>query len=354
MTCHLLEIFSEKLTHTLQRRESRCLDKKKPDSLLEEVEDTAVKTHHCPCYHGGHQTDMCTASDEISFEFSNASCQDVDDVISLENSSVPDCAVPESPIEEVPYPDVSDMNKDQSIVKLDPTQVYEEPYEPTIAIEVEKHDPPTLESGPEEQKAKADVSLLEKVAPSMKCMLENTPAVPGAANVAKPWILRRVSLLQKLGNEEKARPVVHEEADFEMVAASGPALEDLDCGFACAREETSYPESVPEKFVEPPFNRILGVTEGQVEVLQDDTLWDEAPPTPSEVERMPQSEPAFPVPEPITEPEHIFEAIEDVPAVDPCAGPNKKQKQERLAKKRRGAEAKEYAKREEDERLRLH
>jgi hypothetical protein len=86
MTCHLLEIFSEKLTRTLQRGESRCLDKGKSDAVPDEVEDAAVKTHHCTCYHGGHQTGMYTASEETSLEFPNVSCEEVDDVISLENS----------------------------------------------------------------------------------------------------------------------------------------------------------------------------------------------------------------------------------------------------------------------------
>jgi type IV secretory pathway VirB10-like protein len=64
MTCHLLEIFSEKLTRTLQRGESRCLDKGKSDAVPDEVE----------------------ASEETSLEFPNVSCEEVDDVISLENS----------------------------------------------------------------------------------------------------------------------------------------------------------------------------------------------------------------------------------------------------------------------------
>ena len=141
MTHHLLEMFTKKLTHTLQRRES--LDKGKPDAMLDEVEDAAVQIPHCSRYHGGHRTDMCTGSDEMCFEFRNASCVDMDDVISLENSSVPDCAVSGSEIEEVPYPEVSE---DQSTVKSDPTQVYEELYELTLAVKIEKHDAPGLES----------------------------------------------------------------------------------------------------------------------------------------------------------------------------------------------------------------
>ncbi|PVH90919.1 hypothetical protein DM02DRAFT_664541 [Periconia macrospinosa] len=48
----------------------------------------------------------CAQSDEMCFEFPNASCEDMDDVISLENSSVSHCAVSGSEIEEVPYPEV--------------------------------------------------------------------------------------------------------------------------------------------------------------------------------------------------------------------------------------------------------
>lgn len=135
MTHHLLKMFTEKLTHTLQRRESP--DKEKHDAVLDEVEDAAVQTPCCSRYHGGHQTDMCTGSDEICFEFPNASCEDMDDVISLENSSVPDCAVPGNEIEEVPYLEVSE---DQSMVKSDSTQVYEELHELTLAAKVEKDD----------------------------------------------------------------------------------------------------------------------------------------------------------------------------------------------------------------------
>jgi hypothetical protein len=97
MTSHLLEIFSDKLTDSLQRRECCCLEEEKPYAVLDKVEEAAVKTHHYPCHYGEHQTGMNKGSDEMSFEFPNASCEDVADVISLENSvyDEPPCSPPE-------------------------------------------------------------------------------------------------------------------------------------------------------------------------------------------------------------------------------------------------------------------
>jgi hypothetical protein len=102
ITCHLLEIFSEKLTHELKSRKRYDLGKEMPDAVLDEIQDVPVNTHSCPCCHGGHPTSVYTASDEMSFKFPDASCTEVGDVMSLENSSVPNCAVPESLVEEVP------------------------------------------------------------------------------------------------------------------------------------------------------------------------------------------------------------------------------------------------------------
>jgi hypothetical protein len=82
-TCHLLELFSEKLTHTMQRQESRGLAREEPDALLDDFVDADVKTHHC---HREHQTGMCTANDDMSFEFPSVPCDGVNGVISLENS----------------------------------------------------------------------------------------------------------------------------------------------------------------------------------------------------------------------------------------------------------------------------
>jgi hypothetical protein len=86
MTCHLLETFSEKLTLTLQKRESRCLNQEQPDVVWDEIENAAIQTHDCSHHHDGHQTGMCTKSDEMAFEFPDVPCEGVDDVISLENS----------------------------------------------------------------------------------------------------------------------------------------------------------------------------------------------------------------------------------------------------------------------------
>jgi hypothetical protein len=105
MTSHLLERFSKELTHTLQRRGSHCLDKEKPDTVLDDVENAAVKTHDCPCYYGGHQTGMNKGSDEMSFEFPNASCEDVADVISLENSVWDETSPTPPELEPVPPPE---------------------------------------------------------------------------------------------------------------------------------------------------------------------------------------------------------------------------------------------------------
>ncbi|KAF1828831.1 hypothetical protein BDW02DRAFT_574522 [Decorospora gaudefroyi] len=104
MTSYLLETFSEKLTYTLQKREGRCLDREKPDAVSDE-DDAAVKTHRCPCCHVGRQTGMYAVSDERSFEFPNVSCEEVDDVISVENL-VGDGIPPTSPeLEPVPPPE---------------------------------------------------------------------------------------------------------------------------------------------------------------------------------------------------------------------------------------------------------
>jgi hypothetical protein len=115
MTSHLLEIFSEKLTDSLQKRECCYLEGEKPYAVLDEVEEVAVKTHSCPYCHGGHQTGMNKGSDGMSFEFPNASCEDVADVMSWENSvcDEPPCSPPEPepPAESVsepgPVPDSS-------------------------------------------------------------------------------------------------------------------------------------------------------------------------------------------------------------------------------------------------------
>ncbi|KAH7082504.1 hypothetical protein BKA63DRAFT_598668 [Paraphoma chrysanthemicola] len=87
MTRHLLETFSENLTLTLQGRENHSLIKEIPDAALSGVERAAEQTRYCSHDHGRHHTGVCTASDEASFEFLNASCEDVDAVISLDSSA---------------------------------------------------------------------------------------------------------------------------------------------------------------------------------------------------------------------------------------------------------------------------
>jgi hypothetical protein len=103
-----LKTFSEKLTGTLQRRESCRLEEEKPYAVLGEIKGVPVNIYSCPYCYGGHQTGMHIGSDEMSFDFLNASCEDVDDVISLENSvcDEPSCSPPEPepPVESVSEP----------------------------------------------------------------------------------------------------------------------------------------------------------------------------------------------------------------------------------------------------------
>ncbi|KAH4677974.1 hypothetical protein HBI68_196530 [Parastagonospora nodorum] len=51
MMSHLLQIFSGKLTHTLQSRKSHDLGNKTPDAVLDEIEGASVNTHSCHCRH---------------------------------------------------------------------------------------------------------------------------------------------------------------------------------------------------------------------------------------------------------------------------------------------------------------
>jgi hypothetical protein len=105
ITSHLLERFSEELAHTLQNRESRCLDKEKPNALLDDVEDAAVQTQHCLCDHREHQPGICTASDEMSFDFPNVPYEEMYDVISLESSVCDKTPPPPPEPEPVPEPE---------------------------------------------------------------------------------------------------------------------------------------------------------------------------------------------------------------------------------------------------------
>jgi hypothetical protein len=105
MTCHLLETFSEKLTLTLQRRKSRCLTQEQPDVVWDEIENAAIQTHDCSHHHDGHQTGMCTESDEMALEFPDVPCEGVDDVISLENPVWEETPPLPSELEPVPSPE---------------------------------------------------------------------------------------------------------------------------------------------------------------------------------------------------------------------------------------------------------
>ncbi|KAH3972841.1 hypothetical protein HBI56_185590 [Parastagonospora nodorum] len=49
MMSHLLQIFSGKLTHTLQSRKGHDLGNKTPDTVLEKIEGTPVNTYSCHC-----------------------------------------------------------------------------------------------------------------------------------------------------------------------------------------------------------------------------------------------------------------------------------------------------------------
>jgi hypothetical protein len=105
MTCLLLEMFSEKLAQTMQTKESPCLDKARPRAVLNEVEKAAVNAHHYPCYQGEHQPDMCTASDETSFDSLDVSCEQADDMISLKSSEWNEVSPTPPELEPVPAPE---------------------------------------------------------------------------------------------------------------------------------------------------------------------------------------------------------------------------------------------------------
>lgn len=162
-TSHLLEIFSEKLTHTLHRRESCCLEKDKPYAVLDEVEEAAIKTHHCPCSHGGHQTGMYTGGDEMPFEFLNASCEDVDDVIPLENSV---CAeTPPSPeLEPVPPPKPESLAETEPEPVPEPSAVKEEEEAALKKNEEEEEESAAAAAAAVARSASADLSWPEPTA----------------------------------------------------------------------------------------------------------------------------------------------------------------------------------------------
>jgi hypothetical protein len=130
-------MFSEKLTGTLKRRESCRLEEEKPYAVLGEIKGAPVNTHSCPYCHDGHQTGMHTGSDEMSFDFPNASCEDVDHVISLENSvcDEPPCSPPE------PEPPAESVSEPGPVPEFSPTKEAEDTERKKEEEEVEEEAP---------------------------------------------------------------------------------------------------------------------------------------------------------------------------------------------------------------------
>lgn len=246
MTCHILEIFSVKLTHALQGRESRCQDEEKPDAVLGKVEDAAVQRHYCYRCYGGHQACTCTASDEMSFEFANASCGDVDDVISLKNSSNSDFAAPESRIKEVSYPKVSDINEDLIVVTSALSRVNEELYEPTPAIDVEQ------------QKSDFDSyafkDATEAASPAEEKLVEDAGWDFGAgfSRITKKG--RKSALIEETAPEQELTPAPEpekKEEDDPWSFTFGNATKDKEKKRKNAVEDRSQSEHEPTTKLEP-------------------------------------------------------------------------------------------------------
>ena len=66
MTCHLLETFTEKLTHILQKWEGHCVNEERADAVFDGVEDTAGQTHCFSRCHGRHPTGSRIESRKMS------------------------------------------------------------------------------------------------------------------------------------------------------------------------------------------------------------------------------------------------------------------------------------------------
>lgn len=66
MTGHLLEPFTEKLTHILQKWEGHCVNKERADAVFDGVEDTARQTHCFSRCHGRHPTGSRIESRKMS------------------------------------------------------------------------------------------------------------------------------------------------------------------------------------------------------------------------------------------------------------------------------------------------
>ncbi|KAH7093803.1 hypothetical protein FB567DRAFT_516101 [Paraphoma chrysanthemicola] len=122
MACYLLETFSEKLTLTLQGRESHCLGEEIPEAVLNGVEEGAEQSHCCLHRHGGHRTGVCTGSDETSFEFLDAACdasrEDADAATSLESSAWDKITPTSSDTAPVPSPGPGPSAQAEPIIEL--------------------------------------------------------------------------------------------------------------------------------------------------------------------------------------------------------------------------------------------
>jgi hypothetical protein len=316
MTSHLLEIFSEKLTHTLHER--------KPVTALDEVESTDLGTHYYPCYPGGHETDRRTSSNGMSFEFPNAPRGDVDDVITLETSSAPDCANPENAIGEVPPVEGNNNHEEQDMVQAHPTRLCEKPYEPTYANEVEKC----------EDTAARPVSDLDETT-GIKCLEvdgppESEPTLPEPGKQEsdpQSFALSAKTSAKKKNKGAIAKaplPALPKKKKKNKGAVTEAALPTLKSG------APTEPGPVPEPAPEP-------------EPVNEDDQWGFAATTTGKNEKGKEPEddpetgkPFLPLPEAELVP------VEETPAIDPYAGLSKSQKKKLMVKK--ALEAEEAAK----------
>lgn len=80
MTCHLLETFTEKLTHVLQKWEGHCVNEERADAVLDGVEDTAGQAQCFPRCDGKHPT----ASRIVSHKMSSESLRELDPALAPE------------------------------------------------------------------------------------------------------------------------------------------------------------------------------------------------------------------------------------------------------------------------------
>jgi hypothetical protein len=357
MTSHLLEIFSEKLTHTLQSRKSHGLKKEKPDAVLEEIKGAPVNKHSCPCYHSGHQTGMCTASDKMSSEFPSVSCEEVDDVLSLDNSSVPDCADggavggaggntwgfedTSKPTDDCGgnlWDSAEKKKKDSSGFDFD-FDAFKGGAEPTPPVE----EKPVAEEGwgsgttTKSKKKSKKWGLIEEPVPEPAPALE-----PEKKDEEDPWSFTFGGATEK--KKKKGKKGALEELSSPPPEPEQPAEPE--------------PEPVPEPVKEEDPWASAGTPIGKKgKKGKHEPTVEEPPPPPAGPEPEPVSEPKpEPVPEPepelvVPKPEPEPEPVKEEPAVDPFAGLNKSQKK-RLQKQMKldaKAEGEEDTKRKVEE-----